>query len=97
MFAADALSLSAQIHVVEYLGNSKTLVNASKTDSITFTPPATSGTSAGYRSIDNTQNITFYLGESVKRITPFNGEEKLNAGRQTVTLTPGNYAIYKIK
>ncbi len=49
------------------------------------------------RSIDNTQNITFYLGESVKRITPFNGEEKLNAGRQTVTLTPGNYAIYKIK
>lgn len=97
MFAAGALSLSAQIHVVEYLGNSKTLVNASKTDSITFAPPATSGPSAGYRSIDNTQNITFYLGESVKRITPFNGEEKLNAGRQTVTLTPGNYAIYKIK
>ena len=49
------------------------------------------------RSIDDAQNITFYLGESVKRITPFNGEEKLNAGRQTVTLTPGNYAIYKIK
>mgnify|MGYP002674190347 CR=1 FL=1 len=49
------------------------------------------------RSIYNTQNITFYLGESVKRITPFNGEEKLNVGRQTVTLTPGNYAIYKIK
>ncbi len=48
------------------------------------------------RSIDNTQNITFYLGGSVKRITP-EGEEKLNVGRQTVTLTPGNYAIYKIK
>lgn len=41
LFAAGALSLSAQIHVVEYLGNSKTLVNTSKTDSITFAPPAT--------------------------------------------------------
>ena len=49
------------------------------------------------RSIDDAQTVTFYLDQSVKRVMPFNGEEKLNAGRQTVTLTPGNYAIYKIK
>lgn len=70
MFAAGALSLSAQIHVVEYLGNSKTLVNASKTDSITFAPPATSGTSAGYSSINLVQwdnsVVSFELGNHPK-------------------------------
>lgn len=70
MFAVGALSLSAQIHVVEYLGNSKTLVNASKTDSITFAPPATSGTSAGYSSINLVQwdnsVVSFELGDHPK-------------------------------
>lgn len=49
------------------------------------------------RSIDDAQTVTFYLDQSVKRVMPFNGETKLNVGKQTLTLSPGNYAIFRIK
>lgn len=49
------------------------------------------------RSIDFPQNVDFYLGDDVVRVFPCGKTEKLGVGKQTVTLTPGNYAIFKTK
>ena len=49
------------------------------------------------RSIDDTQTVTFYLDKSVKRVNAFKAEETLPVGKNTVTLSPGNYAIFRTK
>lgn len=49
------------------------------------------------RSIDNAQHVDFYLGEDVVRIFPCGREKKLGVGKNTVNLTPGNYAIFRTK
>ncbi len=49
------------------------------------------------RSIDAEQNVEFTLKSTLKRLVPCGKAQRLRAGSHTITLAPGDFALFRVK